>query len=694
MPTHDLTADDLDSAIAFLDTYYRDEIGELLQRYPTDQDYLEVSYQDLFRWSAQPKATDLLRDRPDVLHELLEEALANYDVPIDVDLSGATVRIHDLPSTETLGVDQVWQAKAGEFVGVRGQVQKKSDVKHEPTMLAFECLRCGYYTDVNQPDNADLQEPHECSGCERQGPFRIDMSNSDTRPHQLVRVQQPPEETKGGNASHIDVPLTGSLVNEVQAGDRVTLTGTHELEPTDNGLFDSYVQGEAADVEETDFEEIDTSAYMDEIEAIASGEYGPPLEAIVESIAPKVKGHDEIKKAIALQFFSGVRVEYPDGSIDRGDFHTLLIGAPGTAKSTFLRFVEKVAPRSVYASGKGASAAGMTAAAVRDDFGATEWALEAGALVLANKGIACVDEIDKIEDDARSSLHDALESQRVNINKAGINATLPAQTSMLAAGNPKYGRFEPHSNDSFSEQIDLGPTLLSRFDLIFLLHDTPDEQQDRGVGKHMVESRRLANAYSDPNTATTADDVDTIQPTIDKETLRAYIAHAKQKVRPRIDDEAVAEELVDTFVTYRLLNGGAEDVAVPVTFRKLEGLQRLAEASARLRLSETVEEPDVDVARQLVMDSMQQVGLDEDGKFDADVVEAGTSKSQRDRIQVLRDIVGDLADEHEFGAPRSDVINCAEDQGIDPDRADKDLNKLKLKGEIYEPMKEHHYRLT
>lgn len=685
MQDYNLTLEEINAGIDFLDSYYRDAIGELAQRYPDDQEALYVSYQDLYRWSDRPDATKELREQPGKIHALLTEALASYDLPVDIDLSGACVRIHDMPASETLGVEELWQQEPGTFHGLRGQLQKLDAVRKRPTELVFECKRCGTNTTIPQSDGS-LQEPPECVGCERQGPFEILSQASSYEPYRLARLQQPPEETKGGNAAHVDIPLRGRLVDSVEAGDRVTFAGEHTLsDPDDDGLQDDSLNPDGVDIDETDFEEVDTSEYREEIEAIANGDYGDPIEAVVESIAPKVHGLDNHKLAMALQLFGGSRVEYPDGSIDRGDLHVLFIGAPGTAKSTLLRNAEELAPRSVYASGKGASAAGMTAAAVRDDFGSTEWALEAGALVLANKGIACVDEIDKIDDSARSSMHDALESQRVNVNKAGINATLPAQTSLLAAGNPKYGRFDKHASESLSEQIDLGPTLLSRFDLIFLLQDTPDSEKDGEIAEHMIESRRLANAYNDPESDVDGDAFERIEPTIPADVLRAYIAFAKQSVTPRIADSDVAAELKESFTQLRTMNGESEQSAVPVTFRKLEGIQRLAEASARARLSGTVDMCDITRAKELVGESMQQVGVDDDGKLDADIVESGTSASQRDRISTILSIIGDLQSEHESGAPRSDVINNAREEGIDPDKADKDLNRLKVEDKIYSP---------
>jgi replicative DNA helicase Mcm len=369
--------------------------------------------------------------------------------------------------------------------------------------------------------------------------------------------------------------------------------------------------------------------------------------------------------------------------------HMLLLGDPGCGKSQLLKAASTIAPRSTYASGKGMSEAGMTAAAVRDDFGDTEWGLEAGALVLADKGVACVDEIDKADDDALSSLHTALEDQQVHINKAGINTSLPARTSLLAAGNPKYGRFDRF--EPIAEQIDLDPPLLSRFDLMFMLKDQPDKEDDAELAEHIIETRATANAftYSDGETDV---DISSIKPTVPAEVLRAYIAYAKQNVHPCVR-KGQKKRLVDWYVNLRQANG-EEDGPVPVTARKVEALCRLAEASAKTRLSENITDEDMKRAGSLVMEAMKDVGTDpETGNFDVDVVEAGTSKSQRDRMKNLQQIIDDLADEWDSGAPVDVVIDKAMDLDMDRDKAEHEIQKLKDKGEVYEP-KSGHLRTT
>ncbi|ACV46767.1 MULTISPECIES: ATP-binding protein [Halomicrobium] len=384
--------------------------------------------------------------------------------------------------------------------------------------------------------------------------------------------------------------------------------------------------------------------------------------------------HRKEIEAIALQLFGGWAHEYPDGSRDRGDWHMLLLGDPGCGKSTFLRYVDQIAPRSTYASGKGATAAGMTAAAVADDFGDTEWGLEAGALVLADGGIACVDEIDKMQSDAVSSMHDALESQQVHVNKAGINATLNARTSLLAAGNPKNGRFERYRPKG--EQIDMGPTLLSRFDLMFMMSDQPDREDDAEVVEYMLQSRQAAGRHT-RGEELSDEEQQRVEPAIDRAVMRAYVAYAKQTCRPIIEDEEVAERLKQFFVEFRASAGEQDDDSpIPLTFRKVEAIQRLAESSARVRLSDIVEIEDVERAIMLVTKSMKQVGYNpEEGEFDADIIETGQSKSQRERRETILAIVEELD-----GATVEEIAQRVE---FDQQLLKHDIEILKEAGRIH-----------
>ncbi|MFB6087094.1 MAG: LAGLIDADG family homing endonuclease, partial [Haloarculaceae archaeon] len=336
-----------------------------------------------------------------------------------------------------------------------------------------------------------------------------------------------------------------------------------------------------------------------------------------------------------------------------------------------------------------------TAAAVQDDFGeGQQWTLEAGALVLADQGIAAVDELDKMNPDDRSAMHQALEQQEISISKAGINATLKSRCSLLGAANPKYGRFDPY--EPISEQIDLEPALVSRFDLIFTVTDQPDEEEDRDLAEHILTTNYAgelnthrtelnSSDYSEEEVSNVTEEVD---PSIDPELLRKYIAYAKRNCFPTMTEEA--REAIQEFYVDLRAKGQDEDDPVPVTARKLEALVRLAEASARVRLSDTVTEDDAERVIRIVRDQMEAIGVDpETGEFDADIIESGTSKSQRDRIKNIKTLIDDLQDEYDEGAPVDVVVERAEEAGMETSKAEHEIEKLKQKGEVYEPRTDH-----
>ncbi len=679
--------DVLDKFDTFLRNYYREDLGELAQKYPNEKESLWIDWQDLYR--SDPDLADDVRNHPDQFIDYFEEAVRLFDLPVDITLD-ANVRVFNLPDANQYSVGAYRSDDIGELLGVSGQVSKRTKVRPRAQEAAFECQRCGTLTRIPQVGD-EFQEPHECQGCERQGPFRLNQEQSQWEDHQMLRVQQPPEEVAGGQGVHVDVHVTDDLVDTVESGDRVTINGIMSLEHPDDGqtAYEPYLDGKSIEVEETDYEDINIEEYRDAIEEIAAGEHGDPYDLLIDSIAPKVEGMDTIKEALALQLFGGLRLQYPDGKTDRGNSHVLLLGDPGTAKSTLLHAVEDIAPRATFASGKGASAAGMTAAAVADDFGDAKWSLEAGALVIANDGIACVDEIDKVQEDAVNSMHEALENERVNVNKAGINTTLPARTALLAAGNPKYGRFDQY--EPIAEQIDLDPALMSRFDLMFMVDDSPDPEADREIIDGILESRQTAAAFTAGDDLS-EDELQEIKPAIPKDALRAYIAHAKREVQPQFSDDVKAR-LKDWFADLRLANGEDEDAPIPVTFRKLEGVARLMEASARVRLSDQVTHEDLARAKKLVLRSMDDVGMDpETGDLDADVIETGTSKSQRDRIKNVKSLIEELAGP-KSGAEEAEIVKLAMENDMGENKTLHELEKLKQKGEVYE-IQEKEYRLT
>ncbi|MEM0316041.1 MAG: minichromosome maintenance protein MCM, partial [Archaeoglobaceae archaeon] len=442
--------------------------------------------------------------------------------------------------------------------------------------------------------------------------------------------------------------------------------------------MDLYLEGNSIEIVQQEYEEFEiTEADKERILALARSD--DIYEKIVKTIAPSIYGYEDIKLAIALQLFGGVPKKLPDGTEIRGDIHILLVGDPGVAKSQLLRFVHRIAPRSIYTTGKGTTTAGLTATAVRDEVDG-RWTLEAGALVLADKGIALVDEIDKMRKEDRSALHEALEQQTISVAKAGINAILKARCALLAAANPKYGRFDRFS--PIAEQIELSPTLLSRFDLIFVLTDEPEIEKDKRLAEHILNIHQLGETLEKMKLVGEESRIANIVPAIDPELFRKYIAYAKNFF-PILSEEA-KKRIEDYYISLR--SKAKENSPVPITARQLESVIRLAEASARVRLSEVVTAEDVDRVTKIMERSLAQIAVDpETGELDIDFAFSGTSKRQRDRIWTMKKIIEELEDLSENGAPEEEVVKRAESEGIDEAKAKEILSKLRINGEIFSP---------
>jgi replicative DNA helicase Mcm len=455
--------------------------------------------------------------------------------------------------------------------------------------------------------------------------------------------------------------------------------------------MDIYLKGNSIEILQQEYEEFEISE-QDKKRILELSEDPEIYTKIVNSIAPVIYGYETIKLAIALQLFGGVRKKLPDGTEIRGDIHILLVGDPGVAKSQMLRYVHRIAPRSVYTTGKGTTSAGLTATATRDEIDG-RWTLEAGALVLADKGIALVDEIDKMRAEDRSALHEAMEQQTISVAKAGINAMLRSRCALLGAANPKYGRFDPYS--PIVEQIDLSPTLLSRFDLIFVMTDQPDAERDRFLATHILDTHEIGERLEFMRNLAVGEvslELKKIEPEIDPDLLRKYIAYAKRTVFPILTKEA-KERITEFYVNLR---DSSKDTSVTITARQLEALIRLAEASAKLRLSDKVTTEDVDRVIEIFRRSLEQIALNpETGEIDIDYGFTGTSKTQRDRIFTIKRIIEELEAQEDYkkGVPEEVILRKAEEKGIDFAKAKEALYKMKEMGELYSP-KPDRYRVV
>ncbi len=647
-------------------------IKELTKVLNSGEKAIVIDFALLDQFSAE--LADSILEQPEDIIPDLEDALNDIEL-VDRKLK---VRFRNLPANAEVNIRDLRSIHLGKLVSITGIIRQTSDVRPVAKFLVYECPYCGNKMRIRQ-DGGKVKAPAVCTMCGKRGRFKIvDKELVDT---QRIVVEEAPDLTGNAQPRRISVFLTEDLVDPkmdrtTTPGRKVNIVGVpKEIPiPTQGGgsstRYDIIIESNWIEPIEQEFEEIEIS--KEDEQKIKEFAKDPKIYSkFIKSIAPSIFGYERIKESIVLQLFGGVKTPRPDGTIVRGDIHILLVGDPGVAKSQLLKYVSKVAPKARYVSGKGASSAGLTAAVVKDEF-LRGFSLEAGALVLANGGICCIDELDKMSKEDRSAMHEAMEQQTVTVAKANIYATLKAETSILAAANPRLGRFDPYR--SIPEQIDLPPTLISRFDLIFVIKDIPDSRKDEKLAMHILRSIR------EPSD---------IQPEIDPEFMRKYIAYARQRCKPRLSREAI-EKIKNFFVTMR--NPGGETTEeekikpIPISARQLEALVRLTQASAKVKLKEVADESDAERAINLVKYYLTKVGVDTETKqLDIDRILTGVTASQRNRIVIIREIIEQLEAEEGKNVPIEKVVEKAKLKGIDSVKTEEVINKLKREGEIYEP---------
>lgn len=671
----------------FFEKYYYEEINNLAFRIKSGENKraIYVNYIEDLSVFQEGRLAEELIEYPDEVLAHAEKGLASCTNIYGVTLEGCKPRFYSLPSTKKILIRDLRSSHISKFIAIEGIVRKVTEVRPKIISAAFKCTNCRNIIHVPQ-DDSTLRYPYECRcGSKR---FQLIPEKSLSIDSQRVKIQEYPENLRGGEQPQsIDVLLEGDLTGTINPGDRVIVNGIVRAKPRGIQqkmltLMDLYIEGNSIEMLQQEYEEFEiTEKDREEIIKLAQSE--DIYEKVVKTIAPSIYGHEDIKLAIALQLFGGIPKKLPDGTEIRGDIHILLVGDPGVAKSQLLKYVHRIAPRSVYTTGKGTTSAGLTATAVRDEVDG-RWTLEAGALVLADKGVALVDEIDKMRKEDRSALHEALEQQTISIAKAGINAILKARCALLAAANPKFGRFDRFS--PIAEQIDLSPTLLSRFDLIFVMTDEPGEAKDKELAGHILKMHQLGEILEKFKERGLKEELKVeiakIEPAIEPELFRKYVAYARN-IYPVLSEEA-KQKIEEFYVTLR--SRAKDNSPVPITARQLESIVRLAEASARIRLSEEVKAEDVDRVIGIVQRCLAQIAVDpETGAWDIDYAYTGTSKKQRDRIFTLKKIIEELEETSENGAPEEEILSRARGEGIDEGKAREILSKLKMMGEIFCP---------
>ena len=634
---------------------------------------LLVDFEDLI--AHDPDLARSILDKPDEYLEYLDRSgwaqLKIEDPEYAEVIKRLRVRFRKLPERHNLR--KIGSENIGRLLLIDGIIVRSTSVKPLLIKAAFQCRKCNAMSYVEQAGTL-MRGPGVCAHC-RSKVFEFMEKQSTFMNSQEIRIQERPEDLPPGQLPRaMDIRLSEDLVDIARPGDRVSVIGIARAQQEFVGrktrlrTFDLLLDANYIDVVGKEVEVVEITPEDERL--IRELSKDPFIHRkLIASLAPSIYGYGDIKEAVLYLLFGGVPKHLPDGITIRGEINVMLVGDPGVAKSQLLQYVARIAPRGLYTSGRGTTAAGLTAAVVREKTGGM--ILEAGALVLADKGIACIDEIDKMRPEDRVAIHEALEQHTVSVAKGGIVATLNARAAVLAAANPSLGRYDPYRN--ITDNISLPVTLLSRFDLLFIMKDVPEPDSDSRMSDHILTLHRMKAPPEEP-------------PLL-PEILRKYIAYAK-RIEPRLTVEAV-NELRQYYLKMRSMSGSTES-PIAITPRQLEALVRLAEARARSFLRDKVEVEDTRAIVRLMTLSLQDVGIDTTtGKIDIDVIMTGKPKSLRDKMQVVLTTFADL--EKQLGIVEDSTLYQALSRKVDitDEEARRLVEQLVREGILYSPKPNH-----
>ena len=577
---------------------------------------LEVSYMHLAQSGNEQLAmwlTDAPMEMLPLFHRVAKEVTLQL-YPSYSEILGAKgssqifVRIVEYPLVDR--IRDIRQTHLGGVVKTTGVVTRRTGVFPKLSENVFTCGKCGTslgpFTQNDAGDGAEVR-PNACPNCQSAGPFTLDASRTVYRNYQKITIQESPSTVPAGRLPRSkEVILLDDLIDCCRPGEEVEAFGVYNyqydnamLEKSSFPVFSTLIEANHISKKADRF-----AAYAlteEDKEEIQKLKQDPRIgDRIIKSIAPSIYGHSHIKTALALSMFGGQEKVSTGKHRIRGDINVLLLGDPGVAKSQFLKYVEKTAARAVYTTGKGASAVGLTAAVHRDPI-TREWTLEGGALVLADRGVCLIDEFDKMNDQDRVSIHEAMEQQSISVSKAGIVTTLQARCSVMAAANPNGGRYDP--TKTLVENVDLTDPILSRFDILCVVRDIVDPVEDARladfvIGSHVRNHPEYEEGKEGFAHAPAPEEVD--EDVLGQDQLRKYVTYAKGNCFPKMNARH-AERIATVYAELRRESNKGQ--SIPMAVRHLESIIRMAEAHARMHLRERVVTEDVDVAIRVMLES-------------------------------------------------------------------------------------------
>ena len=675
--------------------------------------YLDIPFHELQAFDPE-FAEDVLQHPRQILDrgsQTLVEICRDRGEDID-----AMLRVGELPRDSRRNLRDIGTADIERLRSVEVIITKISDLKPRLHIAVFTCEACGNTIEVGQKNERELIEPLRCptdSGCggsrtSKDNPTRFNLVINVSRMvnNQWIEIQELPEGVpSGAQPTRGTVLVEGDQVNRHLPGERIIanvmpVVRSEVKRNRKTPMFDVIYHLGSSEHESTPFNEIKISDEdRDKILEISRRE--DLMGLMQNSIAPSVFATGVmhyVKRSLALQLFGGVSRINQDKTRTRGDIHILLMGDPGVAKSQVLNYMSKISPRGKLASGGGVSGAGLTAAAVRDAFGDGRFALEAGVLPLSDRGLAAIDEFDKISEDDRKVMHPAMEQQQINVAKGGITATLPSRCAILAAANPKDGRFSKRGPNqsvmrSYSE-TGLPPPLASRFDIIWMLRDEVKVEDDERIARYILDNRtkgvsetKIEEAISlDPSEevkdevyALTVDDTEHLS----LEFLRKYIAYAKRNHHPDLNADARAKILqyyTDERQSYGREDQMGESEVIPITARALEALIRLTEAHARMHLRDTATGHDAKVALAVFRHWREESNIEDDSEL-----YSGVSAAARSNNTTIRNIVRDVCRTGDGTANITEIYNAASARKIPDTAVDDVIQRMLVSGELFSP---------